>query len=57
VRIYQGGGHCRARERVLDVAGRLFREKGFDGIDIDDLMKGAGLKHGAFTRTSSLKKS
>jgi TetR/AcrR family transcriptional repressor of nem operon len=41
VRIYQGGGHCRARERVLDVAGRLFREKGFDGIGIDDLMKGS----------------
>ena len=36
-----GGGHCRARERVLDVAGRLFREKGFDGIGIDDLMKGS----------------
>ena len=36
------------RERVLDVAGRLFREKGFDGIGVDDLMKGAGLTHGGF---------
>jgi TetR/AcrR family transcriptional regulator, transcriptional repressor for nem operon len=36
------------RERVLDVAGRLFREKGFDGIGLDGLMKGAGLTHGGF---------
>ena len=36
------------RERVLDVAGRLFREKGFDGIGVDGLMKGAGLTHGGF---------
>jgi TetR/AcrR family transcriptional regulator, transcriptional repressor for nem operon len=32
----------RNRKRVLEVAGKLFREKGFDGIGIDDLMKGAG---------------
>ena len=38
----------RNRKRVLDVAGRLFREKGFDGIGVDDLMKGAGLTHGGF---------
>jgi TetR/AcrR family transcriptional regulator, transcriptional repressor for nem operon len=38
----------RNRERVLDVAGRLFRENGFDGIGVDDLMKGAGLTHGGF---------
>lgn len=36
------------RERVLDVAGRLFREKGFDGIGVADLMKSAGLTHGGF---------
>ena len=36
------------RERVLDVAGRLFRENGFDGIGVDGLMKGAGLTHGGF---------
>jgi TetR/AcrR family transcriptional regulator, transcriptional repressor for nem operon len=38
----------RNRERVLDVAGRLFRENGFDGIGVDGLMKGAGLTHGGF---------
>ena len=30
------------RERVLDVAGRLFREKGVDGIGLDGLMKAPG---------------
>src|SRR5882724_11607463 len=36
------------RGRVVDVASRLFREKGFDGIGIADIMKGAGLTHGGF---------
>lgn len=36
------------RARILEVAGRLFRQKGFDGIGVDDLMKSAGLTHGGF---------
>jgi TetR/AcrR family transcriptional regulator, transcriptional repressor for nem operon len=36
------------RQRILDVAGRLFREKGFDGIGVADVMKAAGLTHGGF---------
>jgi len=36
------------RERVLEVASRLFRERGLDGIGVADLMKGAGLTHGGF---------
>jgi TetR/AcrR family transcriptional repressor of nem operon len=36
------------RERILDTAARLFREKGFDGIGVADLMQGAGLTHGGF---------
>jgi TetR/AcrR family transcriptional regulator, transcriptional repressor for nem operon len=36
------------RERVLEAAGRLFRERGFEGIGVADLMKAAGLTHGAF---------
>ena len=35
-------------ERVLDVAGTLFRERGFDGIGVADIMKRAGLTHGGF---------
>lgn len=36
------------REKILSTATRLFREKGFDGIGIADLMKSAGLTHGGF---------
>ncbi|HEY0202450.1 MAG TPA: helix-turn-helix domain-containing protein, partial [Burkholderiaceae bacterium] len=36
------------RERILDVAARLFRERGFDGIGVADLMQAAGLTHGGF---------
>ena len=36
------------RQRILEVAGRLFREKGFDGIGVDGIMKAAGLTHGGF---------
>lgn len=37
-----------SRERILDTASRLFRERGLDGIGVADLMKGAGLTHGGF---------
>jgi TetR/AcrR family transcriptional regulator, transcriptional repressor for nem operon len=36
------------RKRIIDVAGRLFRERGFDGIGVADLMQAAGLTHGGF---------
>jgi TetR/AcrR family transcriptional regulator, transcriptional repressor for nem operon len=36
------------RENVINVASRLFRERGFDGIGLKDLMKSAGLTQGAF---------
>ena len=36
------------RQRILEVAGRLFREKGFDGIGVDGIMQEAGLTHGGF---------
>ena len=36
------------RERIIDVAGALFREKGFDGIGVADIMKAAQLTHGGF---------
>jgi TetR/AcrR family transcriptional regulator, transcriptional repressor for nem operon len=43
-RIQEAENH----ERILDVATRLFRERGIDGIGVSDLMKTAGLTHGAF---------
>ncbi len=36
------------REAVINAASRLFRENGFDGIGLKDLMKGAGLTQGGF---------
>jgi TetR/AcrR family transcriptional regulator, transcriptional repressor for nem operon len=36
------------RETVIDVASRLFRSRGFDGIGLKDLMGAAGLTQGAF---------
>jgi TetR/AcrR family transcriptional regulator, transcriptional repressor for nem operon len=36
------------RERILEFASELFRERGFDGIGVVDLMKHAGLTHGGF---------
>jgi TetR/AcrR family transcriptional repressor of nem operon len=36
------------RQTVINVASRLFREHGFDGIGLKDLMKAAGLTQGAF---------
>jgi TetR/AcrR family transcriptional regulator, transcriptional repressor for nem operon len=36
------------RERIVAVAARLFRERGFEGVGVADLMKEAGLTHGGF---------
>src|SRR5256885_17044025 len=38
----------RNRKQILEVAGRLFRQHGFDGVGVDDLMKAAGFTHGGF---------
>jgi len=36
------------RAKILEVAGTLFRERGFDGTAVDDIMRRAGLTHGGF---------
>src|SRR3954468_3498661 len=36
------------RERILQAAGRLFRERGFDGVSVAEVMQAAGLTHGGF---------
>src|SRR6266545_1416703 len=43
------------RQTVINVASRLFREHGFDGIGLKDLMKAAGLTQGAFYKQFSSK--
>jgi TetR/AcrR family transcriptional regulator, transcriptional repressor for nem operon len=46
-------GHSRvekaaSHQRIVRVAARRFRERGFDGLSLDDLMREAGLTHGGF---------
>lgn len=38
----------RNRERIRQVSGELFRERGFDGVSVNELMKAAGFTHGGF---------
>jgi TetR/AcrR family transcriptional regulator, transcriptional repressor for nem operon len=36
------------RQKIIETAARLFRERGFDGVGVDTIMEGAGLTHGGF---------
>ncbi|GLS23266.1 TetR family transcriptional regulator [Labrys miyagiensis] len=36
------------RQRILDAAARLFRERGFEGVTVAEIMAAADLTHGAF---------
>ncbi|MEI2455430.1 helix-turn-helix domain-containing protein [Lysobacter firmicutimachus] len=36
------------RRRILEAAARLFRERGFEAVTVAEVMKAAGLTHGAF---------
>lgn len=36
------------REKILQAAARLFRERGFDQVGVADVMQAAGLTHGGF---------
>jgi TetR/AcrR family transcriptional repressor of nem operon len=35
-------------DRIVGVAAQMFRERGFDGVGVADLMEAAGLTHGGF---------
>src|SRR3954471_18405110 len=39
---------ARNREWIVETAAQRFRERGFEGIGVADLMKEAGLTHGGF---------
>ena len=39
---------AKKHEKILSEATRLFREKGFSGVSVGELMKSAGLTHGPF---------
>ena len=36
------------RARVVETASQLFRERGYDGVGVADLMAAAGFTHGGF---------
>lgn len=36
------------RQRILDAAARLFRERGFESVTVAEIMSAAGLTHGGF---------
>lgn len=39
---------ARNREQILDVASRLFRQRGIDGVSVAEVMDAAGFTHGGF---------
>lgn len=39
-----------SRRRILNAASGLYREKGFDGVGVADIMEAAGMTHGGFYR-------
>lgn len=43
------------RDRVVETASRLFRERGYDGVGVADLMAAAGFTQGGFYRQFSSK--
>jgi len=45
---YPAAETAEKHERILDEAARLFREQGFSGVSVSEIMKATGLTHGPF---------
>jgi TetR/AcrR family transcriptional regulator, transcriptional repressor for nem operon len=45
---YPASETAEKHERILNEAARLFRERGFAGVGVAEIMQAAGLTHGAF---------
>ena len=45
---YSANDTALKHERILNESIRLFRERGFSGVSVDEVMKAAGLTHGPF---------
>jgi TetR/AcrR family transcriptional repressor of nem operon len=45
---YPAAETAEKHERILDQASRLFRERGFSGVSVSEIMKATDLTHGSF---------
>ena len=45
---YSAADTAQKHERILDESIRLFRERGFSGVSVSEVMQAAGLTHGPF---------
>ena len=45
---YPAAETAEKHQRILDEASRLFRERGFDGVSVSEIMKATGLTHVPF---------
>jgi len=45
---YPAAETAEKHQRILNQATRLFRDRGFDGVNIAEIMNAAGLTHGSF---------
>jgi TetR/AcrR family transcriptional regulator, transcriptional repressor for nem operon len=45
---YPASETAEKHERILNEAARLFRERGFSGVSVSEIMKATGLTHGPF---------
>src|SRR5260370_37003440 len=45
---YSAADTAAKHERILHEASRLFRERGFSGVSVSEIMKASGLTHGPF---------
>ena len=45
---YSTADTAKKHERILDESIRLFRDRGFSGVSVSEVMKAAGLTHGPF---------
>jgi TetR/AcrR family transcriptional repressor of nem operon len=45
---YPAAETAKKHQRILDEAARLFRERGFAGVSLGEIMKATGLTHGPF---------
>jgi TetR/AcrR family transcriptional repressor of nem operon len=45
---YPAAETAEKHQKILAEASRLFKERGFDGVSVSEIMKATGLTHGPF---------